>query len=77
MKNGVKTEMVQPLMNVARRYSTTPEYATFAAAFVVLLAARQGMTFPLPSLEAIIKGACKLPNHVQMFIKETIGGHWR
>ena len=76
MKNGVKTEMVQPLMNVARRYSTTPEYATFAAAFVVLLAARQGMTFPLPSLEAIIKGACKLPNYVQMFIKETIGGHW-
>ena len=68
--------MVQPLMNVARRYSTTPEYATFAAAFIVLLAARQGMTFPLPSLEAIIKGAFKLPNYVQMFIKETIGGHW-
>ncbi len=76
MKNVLKTEMVQPLMNVARRYSTTPEYATFAAAFVVLLAARQGMTFPLPSLEAIIKGSCKLPNHVQMFIKETIGRHW-
>ncbi len=76
MKNVLKTEMVQPLMNVARRYSTTPEYATFAAAFVVLLAARQGMTFPLPSLEAVIKGACKLPNHVLMFIKETIGRHW-
>ena len=76
MKNLLKTEMVQPLMNVARRYSTTPEYATFAAAFVVLLAARQGLKFPLPDLEVIVKGAPKLPDYVRKFIAETIGGHW-
>ena len=76
MKNVLKTEMIQPLMNVARRYSTTPEYATFAAAFVVLLAARQDMKFPLPDLEVIVKGASKLPDYVRKFIEETIGGHW-
>ena len=76
MKNVLKTEMIQPLMNVARRYSTTPEYATFAAAFVVLLAARQGLKFPLPDLEEIVKGVPKLPDYVRKFIEETIGGHW-
>ena len=76
MKNVLKTEMIQPLMNVARRYSTAPEYATFAAAFVVLLAAHQGWKFPLPDLEVIVKGAPKLPDYVRKFIEETIGGHW-
>ena len=78
MKNSiVKTEMVQPLMNVARRYSTMPEYATFASAFVLLLAARQGIRFPLPNLDAILDVAEDIPLYVRSFIKETIGGHWR
>lgn len=78
MKNSiVKTEMVQPLMNVARRYSTMPEYATFASAFVLLLAARQGIRFPLPNLDAILDEAEDIPLYVRSFIKETIGRHWR
>ena len=78
MKNSiVKTEMVQPLMNVARRYSAMPEYATFASAFVLLLAARQGIRFPLPNLDAILDEAEDIPLYVRSFIKETIGGHWR
>ena len=77
MKNIVKTEMIQPLMNVARRYSTMPEYATFASAFVLLLAARQGIRFPLPNLDAILDEAEDIPLYVRSFIKETIGGHWR
>ena len=78
MKNSiVKTEMIQPLMNVARRYSTMPEYATFASAFVLLLAARQGIRFPLPNLDAILDEAEDIPLYVRSFIKETIGGHWR
>lgn len=77
MKNIVKTEMIQPLMNVARRYSTMPEYATFASAFVLLLAARQGIRFPLPNLDVILDEAEDIPLYVRSFIKETIGGHWR
>ena len=77
MKNIVKTEMVQPLMNVARRYSAMPEYATFASAFVLLLAARQGIRFPLPNLDAILDEAEDIPLYVRSFIEETIGGHWR
>lgn len=78
MKNSiVKTEMIQPLMNVARRYSTMPEYATFASAFVLLLAASQGIRFPLPNLDAILDEAEDIPLYVRSFIKETIGGHWR
>lgn len=78
MKNSiVKTEMIQPLMNVARRYSTMPEYATFASAFVLLLAARQGIRFPLPNLNAILDEAEDIPLYVRSFIEETIGGHWR
>ena len=78
MKNSiVKTKMVQPLMNVARRYSTMPEYATFASAFVLLLAARQGIRFPLPNLDAILDEAEDIPLYVRSFIEETIGGHWR
>ncbi len=78
MKNSiVKTEMVQPLMNVARRYSAMPEYATFASAFVLLLAARQGIRFPLPTLDVILTGAEDIPVYVRNFIEETIGGHWR
>lgn len=78
MKNSiVKTEMVQPLMNVARRYSAMPEYATFASAFVLLLAARQGIRFPLPNLDAILDEAEDIPLYVRSFIEETIGGHWR
>ena len=77
MKNIVKTEMIQPLMNVARRYSTMPEYATFASAFVLLLAARQGIRFPLPNLDAVLDEAEDIPLYVRSFIEETIGGHWR
>ena len=77
MKNIVKTEMIQPLMNVARRYSTMPEYATFASAFVLLLAARQGIRFPLPNLDAILTEAEDIPLYVRSFIEEIIGGHWR
>lgn len=77
MKNIVKTEMIQPLMNVARRYSAMPEYAIFASAFVLLLAARQGIRFPLPNLDAILDEAEDIPLYVRSFIKETIGGHWR
>lgn len=77
MKNIVKTEMIQPLMNVARRYSTMPEYATFASAFVLLLAARQGIRFPLPNLDAILDEAEDIPLYVRSFIEEIIGGHWR
>ena len=78
MKNSiVKTEMVQPLMNVARRYSAMPEYAIFASAFVLLLAARQGIRFPLPNLDAILDEAEDIPLYVRSFIEETIGVHWR
>lgn len=78
MKNSiVKTEVIQPLINVARRYSTMPEYATFASAFVLLLAARQGIRFPLPNLDAILDEAEDIPLYVRSFIEETIGGHWR
>ena len=77
MKNIVKTEMIQPLMNVARRYSTMLEYATFASAFVLLLAARQGIRFPLPNLDAILDEAEDIPLYVRSFIEEIIGGHWR
>jgi type I restriction enzyme M protein len=77
MKNIVKTEMIQPLMNVAHRYSTMPEYATFASAFVLLLAARQGIRFPLPNLDAILDEAEDIPLYVRSFIEEIIGGHWR
>ena len=64
-------------MNVARRYSAMPEYATFASAFVLLLAARQGIRFPLPNLDAILDEAEDIPLYVRSFIEETIGGHWR
>lgn len=78
MKNSiVKTEMVQPLMNVARRYSAMPEYATFASAFVLLLAARHGIRFPLPNLDVILTEAEDIPLYVRSFIEETIGGYWR
>ena len=77
MKNIVKTEVIQPLINVARRYSTMPEYATFASAFVLLLAARQGIRFPLPNLDAILDEAEDIPLYVRSFIEEIIGGHWR
>ena len=77
MKNIVKTEMILPLMNVARRYSTMPEYATFASAFVLLLAARQGIRFPLPNLDAVLDEAEDIPLYVRSFIEEIIGGHWR
>ena len=64
-------------MNVARRYSAMPEYATFASAFVLLLAARHGIRFPLPNLDVILTEAEDIPLYVRSFIEETIGGYWR
>ena len=76
MKSTLKTEMIQPLLSVARRYSSMPEYATLAAAYVAMLAARQGMTFPLPELRKILAGAGYLPAYVRSFIEDMVGGHW-
>jgi type I restriction enzyme M protein len=42
-----------------------------------LLAARQGIRFPLPNLDAILDEAEDIPLYVRSFIEEIIGGHWR
>ena len=76
MKDDLTDRIINPLRAVARRYSVMPEYATFAVAYVILLAVRQGRGFPLPELNDILSGAEALPKYVRTFIVDAVGGHW-
>ena len=76
MRVFIQTKEVQPLMDVAQRYSLNPGVATVAAAYVALLATQQGRGFPLPELEAILEGEKRLPGHVRRFLAGQLAEHW-
>ena len=69
MKDDLTERIINPLRAVARRYSVMPEYATFAVAYVILLAVRQGHGFPLPDLNDILSGA-------EALLKQTLRVLW-
>lgn len=76
MKNYIANKCVQPLANVARRYVVDSEYATFAAAYVALLAVRNGTAFPLPELSEILATQQSLPKYVRAFLEAQLVDHW-
>lgn len=77
MKSSNKAKVVQPLIDVARRYSEKPEFATLAAAYAVLLSIRHGEAFPLPALENILDGEETLPSYVRAFLESYLSDHWK
>ena len=77
MKTSNKTKVVQPLIDVARRYSVKPEFTTLAAAFAVLLSIRHGEAFPLPALEAVLDREETLPDYVRAFLEKHLLDHWK
>lgn len=77
MKSSNKAKVVQPLIDVARRYSEKPEFATLAAAYTVLLSIRHGEAFPLPALENILDGEETLPSYVRAFLESYLSDHWK
>lgn len=77
MKLSDKTRKVQPLIDVARRYSEKPEFATIAAAYAVLLSIKQGEVFPLPALENILSKEETLPGYVRAFLESYLLDHWK
>lgn len=76
MKNSIKAKVVQPLMEVARRYSMKPEFVTLAAAYVVLLATRRSEAFPLPGLKDVLDCETALPAYVKVFLESSLSEHW-
>ena len=77
MKSFIKTKVVLPLIGVARRYSVKPEFATLAAAYVVLLSVRRGEAIPLPSLEKVLEVEESLPSYVKAFLVSHLSEHWK
>lgn len=77
MKSFAKAKVVQPLIDVARRYSEKPEFATLAAAYAVLLAIRHGESFPLPALENVLGSEETLPAYVKAFLVSHLADHWK
>ena len=77
MKSSNKVKVVQPLMDVARRYSEKPEFTTLAAAYAVLLSIRLGETFPLPALENVLGREKTLPGYVKAFLEAHLTDHWK
>lgn len=77
MKSSDKAEVIQPLIDVARRYSEKPEFATMAAAYAVLLSIRHGEAFPLPALENVLGREKTLPGYVKAFLETHLADHWR
>lgn len=76
MKCSIKAKVVQPLMEVARRYSMKPEFVTLAAAYVVLLATRRAEAFPLPGLKDVLDREMALPAYVKEFLESSLSEHW-
>lgn len=76
MRVFIKTKEVQPLMDVAQKYSLNPGVATVAAAYAALLATRQGRGFPLPELEAVLEREKRLPGNVRRFLEGQLADHW-
>lgn len=76
MKCSIKAKVVQPLMEVARRYSMKPEFVTLAAAYVVLLATRRAEAFPLPGLKDVLDRETALPAYVKAFLESSLSEHW-
>lgn len=76
MKCSIKAKVVQPLMEVARRYSMKPEFVTLAAAYVVLLATRRAEAFPLPGLKDVLDRETALPAYVKEFLESSLSEHW-
>ena len=77
MKSFAKAKVVQPLIDVARRYSDKPEFATLAAAYAVLLSIRHGEAFPLPTLENVLEKEETLPCYVKVFLESHLSEHWK
>lgn len=76
MKCSIKAKVVQPLMEIARRYSMKPEFVTLAAAYVVLLATRRAEAFPLPGLKDVLDRETALPAYVKAFLESSLSEHW-
>lgn len=64
MKYLVREKVVQPLTELSWRISEKPEFATLASAYVLLLAVRQGASFPLPDVNVILEREKGLPLYV-------------
>ena len=77
MKSFAKAKVVQPLIDVARRHSDKPEFATLAAAYAVLLSIRHGEAFPLPTLENVLEKEETLPCYVKAFLESHLSEHWK
>lgn len=77
MKSFNKAKVIQPLIDVARRYSKKPEFAAMAAAYVVLLSIRHGESFPLPALENVLGKEDLLPEYVRVFLETYLADHWK
>lgn len=77
MKSFNKAKVIQPLIDVARRYSKKPEFAAMAAAYVVLLSIRHGGAFPLPALENVLGKEELLPEYVRVFLETYLADHWK
>ena len=77
MKLSNKAKVVQPLIDVARRYSVMPEFATVAAAYIALLSIRQGESFPFPPLESVLENETSLPGYVKAFLESHLSDHWK
>lgn len=77
MKSFNKAKVIQPLIDVARRYSKKPEFAAMAAAYVVLLSIRHGESFPLPALEDVLGKEELLPEYVRVFLETYLADHWK
>lgn len=77
MKSFNKAKVIQPLIDVARRYSKKPEFAAMAAAYVVLLSIRHGESFPLPALENVLGKEELLPEYVRVFLETYLADHWK
>lgn len=77
MKSFNKAKVIQPLIDVARRYSKKPEFAAMAAAYVVLLSIRHGESFPLPALGNVLGKEELLPEYVRVFLETYLADHWK
>lgn len=77
MKYLVRERAIRLLMEVAWRISEKPEFATLAAAYVLLQAVRQGAGFPLPDVKVILERKKGLPLYVRAFLEAHLVGHWQ
>ena len=76
MKYLVREEVVQPLTELSWRISEKPEFATLASAYVLLLAVRQGASFPLPDVNVILEREKGLPLYVRAFLESHLASRW-